>query len=475
VPTVAIVPTAARLATGIDVTRAESEMMTATSATAPVRAITDLQLPEQEKVTAGGHSRFVRFVVVVALLLGSGGAYMAYLRNPPWLQAVRGAEYETTPVTVKGRDEVAIELSGFVAPYRKVSITPRIPGNIVHLGFDVGQRVKRGDLLAQLDDASYQADLKQAEAGLQAALSNLAEAKNGAQPEEIEQARTALEAAKSKLAFVTAELERSRKQTLSASEAELDQLLSAQNDARANVDTLTQKLRLLEKGPRPERIAALEAQVKQAEALVAKARYFVDNARILAPLDATVLEKNAEVGELLRPEGLNTNLCVLADLSIMEVEVDVQERDLHKISVGRPCKIIPDAFPEREYLGRIDRYQPQVNRSRGVVRVTIRIDQPDEYLLPEMNVRALILNPPSDEPVVETLWVPDSAIRQSHGEAWVFVLDGEVARRRPVQLGNKEGKRTQIVSGLSRDDVLVIAGDKRLVDGQTVRLKRAAR
>lgn len=450
-------------------------MMTATTAPAPVRAITDLQLPEEEKVTSGSSARYVRFFIVLLLLLAGGGAYLAYERNPPWLQAVRGTEYETTTVIVKGQNDVALELSGYVAPYRKVSITPRIPGIITYLGFDVGQRVKKGDLLAQLDDASYQADLIQAEAGLQAALSNLAEAKNGAQPEEIEQARTALEAAKSKLAFVTAELERSRKLTLSASEAELDQLLSAQNDAKANVDTLTQKLRLLEKGPRPERIAALEAQVKQAEALVSKAKYFVDNARILAPLDATVLEKNAEVGELLRPEGLNTNLCVLADLSIMEVEVDVQERDLQKISVGRPCKIIPDAFPDREYQGKIDRYQPQVNRSRGVVRVTIRIDQPDEYLLPEMNVRVQILQSPSETPVEETLWIPDSAIRQAQGEAWVFVLDGDVARRRKVELGRKEGKRTQIVSGLSREEVLVLAGDKRLVDGQTVRLKQSAK
>jgi len=448
-------------------------MTMATSA--PARAITDLQLPEQEKVTSGGASRFARFTATVLFLAAVGGGYVAYLRNPPWLQAVRGAEYDTVHVKVRGPNDVALELSGFVRPYRKVNISPRIPGTITHLPIDVGQVVKKGDLLAQLDDVSYQADLKQAQAGLQAAQSALDEAKNGAQDEEIAQAETALDAAKFKLAFITGEVQRNKKLTDSTSQSELEQLLSQQNDAQANVNTLEQKLSLLKKGVRPERVSGLEAQVKQAEALVAKAQYFLDNARILAPMDGTVLEKNAEVGEILRPEGLNTGLCVLADLSVMEVEVDVQERDLHKVQIGRPCKIIPDAYSDKQYAGKIDRYQPQVNRARGVVRVTIRIDEPDSLLLPEMNVRAQILEPPSQTPQAETLWAPDAAIYRADGKAWVFLLEGDVAVRRDVQVGDKDGKQVQIVSGVAPDDVLVLAGDKRLVDGQTVRRKKTAK
>jgi multidrug efflux pump subunit AcrA (membrane-fusion protein) len=448
-------------------------MMTATSATSA--DISDLQLPDSEKLTTGGNSRFVRFLAVALPLLVAGGGYIAYLRNPPWLQAVRGAEYDTATVISKGRDEVALELSGFVVPYRKVNISPRIPGTITQLPIDVGQKVKKGDLLAQLDDASYQADMQQAEAAVQVAQSALDEAENGAQPEEFEKARTALDAAKAKLAYATKEVERSKLLPDSTPAAEMDKLLSLQNDAQAQVTTLDQTLKLLEKGARPERLKGIEGQVKQAEALVAKAKYLLDNARITAPMDGTVLDKNAEVGEILRPEGLTTSLCILADLSVMEVEVDVQERDLHKIDVGRPCKIIPDAYSDREYLGKIDRIQPQVNRQRGVVRVTIRIDEPDDHLLSEMNVRALILNPPSDEPVAESLWIPEAAVTRRDGNAWVFVLQDDRAVRRDVELGDSEGKRTKVTSGLAKDDVVVLAGDKRLVDGQTIRLKKSAK
>jgi multidrug efflux pump subunit AcrA (membrane-fusion protein) len=444
-------------------------MTTATS------AISDLQLPDSEKITSGGNSRFVRFVLVAGALFLAGGSYVAWLRNPPWLQAVRGAEYDIAPVVVKGHDDVALELSGFVVPYRKVNMSPRIPGTITQLPIDVGQKVKKGDLLAQLDDASYQADMEQAVAGLQAAQSTLDEAKNGAQPEELEQARTTLSAAKLKLALLTKEVERARKLPDSTSPTQMDQLLSTQNDAQAQVTTLGLKLKLLEDGPRPETIKRIESQVASAEALVKKARYFLDNARITAPLDGTVLEKNAEVGEILRPEGLTTSLCILADLSVMEVEVDVQERDLQKIDIGRACTIIPDAYANREYHGKIDRIQPQVNRQRGVVRVTIRIDEPDEKLLPEMNVRAMILNPASDEPVAETLWIPDAAVTRRDGETWVYVLEDDRAIRRDVELGDMQGRRVQAKSGLTKDDQVVLAGDMRLVDGQTIRRKKAAK
>jgi len=448
-------------------------MTTVTSV--PASAITDLQLPEQEKLTTGGVSRFVRLAITLVGLALAGGGYIAYLRNPPWLQAVRGTEYDTATVTARGKDEVALELSGYVVPYRKVNISPRIPGMITELPIDVGQRVKKGDLLAQLDDDSYQADLKQAQAQLKVAQSAYLEAKNGAQPEELEQARISLKAAKKKLEFITADVERNKKLTDSTSQSELDQLLSAQNDAQANVNRLEQQLQLLENGARTETLSRLEGSVQQAQALVDKAQYYVDNTRMISPLDATVLEKNAEVGEILRPEGLTTSLCVLADLSVMEVEVDVQERDLHKIQLGRASKIIPDAYSDHEYLGKIDRFQPQVNRQRGVVRVTIRIDEPDKYLIPEMNVRALIMNPPSDTPVEETLWVADAAVTQKDGQAWVFVLDGDHAAKRTVTVGEKDGKRIQLLTGVHKDDVLVLAGDKRLVDGQVVRRKKSAK
>jgi HlyD family secretion protein len=430
-----------------------------------------LRIPEGERATSGGSSRLGMYLVWTAVLLLIGGGYVAYTRNPPWLQAVRGAEYETGTVVTMGREEIALELSGFVVPYRKVTVSSRLPGSITQVTFDVGQKVQEGELLAQLDDSTFQVDLQQAKAALQASQSRLDEMRNGALPEELEQARTAVDVAKSKVELATNEAERAEQLGDSTVQAELDVILGAKSDAEANLRTMEQKLRLLEKGIRPERIKGAEADVAQAQALVAKATKNIDNARILSPLTGTVIERHAEVGEIVRPEALVNGLCVVADLTTMEVEVDVQERDLQKVEVGRSGRIIPDAYPDRMYTAKVQRIQPLVSRQRGVVRVTLRIDQADQYLLPDMNVRALIENPPSATPVAETLWIPEAAVSPEADSSVVFRLDGERAVRTEVKLGEKEGKRVQVVSGLSAGETVVLPGGRRLVDGQTVRLK----
>lgn len=431
------------------------------------RPITDLQLGDAERTTGGGG--YAKAIGWLVLLGGAAFAVYCYRQNPNLLQELRGAEFDAASVIVKGAETVALELTGYVVPYRKVNVSPRIPGLIVKLTIDVGQQVKQGELLAQLDDASYQADLQQAQAMLKASISRSEELKNGAQPEEVAQVQASIDAAKSKLELVTAELQRAY--AVNDTPSSIDQLASTKKEATANKNSLEAKLQLLTKPARPERVRALEADVEQSESLVAKARYYLDNTRIVAPIEGIVLEKNAQVGEILRPEVLSTSLCILADLSIMEVEIDVQERDFSKIEIGRVCQIIPDAYPDRKYLGKIDRFQPMVSRSRGVVRVTIRIDEPDKYLLPEMNVRAIVEKPSGDAPATESLWIPEAAVLRNGPKAAVFVLQDNHARWKDVTLGGSEGKRVEVTAGLDPKDVVLLPGGKPLTDGQAVRRK----
>ncbi len=437
----------------------------------PPRAISDLQLREVERSTSGGG--FLRKVGWMLLFgLHGGGARWRWQNKPGGIPALAPTEFETANVIVRTPADQALELSGYIVPYRKVNVSPRIPGTVTQLTIDVGQLVKQGELLAQLDDASYVADLQQAEASLAAAISRHAELKSGAQPEEIEQARAALDTAHSKAELVAAELARAEQLGDSVTKAEYDQLRSAVRDAAANVRSFDQKLQLLTKGARIERLQAAEADIQQAQAVVAKAKYFLENTRISAPLDGTVLEKNAQVGEILRPEVLSTSLCILADLTILEVEIDVQERDLQKVEVGRGCEVVPDAYPDRQYRGKVERIQPTVNRQRGVVRVTLRITEPDRYLLPDMNVRATIDPPASALEEKETYWLPELAIRRDGEATSVFVVQDGMARQRAVTLGPAEGKLVQVLSGVASGESVVLgAGKLTIAEGQPIRRK----
>jgi RND family efflux transporter MFP subunit len=264
------------------------------------------------------------------------------------------------------------------------------------------------------------------------------------------------------------DLTRMAKLRADVTEAEWDHLVSAKTDAEANVRVLEQKLQLMKKPHRAERLQAAEAEVLQARALLEKAKTNLDHATLRAPFAGVVLERKAEVGENVRPDAMATGLCVLADMSELEVRVDVEEQSLGKLYPGQPCRIIPDAFPDQTYAARVSRWQLQVNRARAVVHVILSIDEPDAKLLSEMNCRAIILNT-SEGNEQETFWVPALAVVTDGGESVVYVADEGAARRRPVKVGETREKDVQILEGLSQTDVLVLPGKTPIADGEQLR------
>jgi multidrug efflux pump subunit AcrA (membrane-fusion protein) len=153
-----------------------------------------------------------------------------------------------------------------------------------------------------------------------------------------------------------------------------------------------------------------------------------------------------------------------------EAEVDVQERDLGALTIGGPCEIIPDAYPDRVYRGRVNRKQPIVNRQRGVVQVKITIEAPDEFLLPDMNARVLLLRSPAGSGV-SLPDIPRRALVPGSDPPAVFLLDGPVARLRPITTGVTTGDRVQVRAGLRPQDRVILPGDRPLADGQPVRAR----
>jgi RND family efflux transporter MFP subunit len=151
--------------------------------------------------------------------------------------------------------------------------------------------------------------------------------------------------------------------------------------------------------------------------------------------------------------------------------VDVQERELTNISVGQPCRIEPEAYPGQFYQGRVARIMPIANRQRGVVQVRVEVLNDDARLLPDMNCRVVILRAESSFSPDESLRVPQQAIFGEPNAAFLYVLDGHTARRRPVQLGAKDGDTVTIKEGLFSGERVVIPDGSSLRDEQTVRAR----
>lgn len=441
--------------------------------------VRSLQLGTSERRTAEFGFRGVRWLIFLSII--AGGVWWLANNEIPDIQGLREplaklkewmprgkTKFELVPVRVEGGEEVLLDLTGYITPKSKVNVSSRVPGLLVALNYEEGQTVEKGAELARLDDTILKADHAQALAAQLVAESHLLEMQNGALPEELEQARTAIEQARSRLAMLEKQYARDLKTKQDLVEAQLEQSESAVTDAKANLKTLEHKLKLLEDGPRAERLRAAEAEVAQANALVTKAQTALDNTVISAPISGVILERHGAVGEHLRPEALAAGLFVLADLGRLEVQVDVEEQGLGKLRVGQPCRIIPDAYSDRSYGAKISRWQPQINRARAVVRVILEIDEPDDLLLAEMNCRAIILSS-SASPQPETFWVPAAATVTENSEMIVFVNENGVARRRVVKLGETKNNQVQIVEGVTKTDQIIIPGEQPPTEGQPVK------
>ena len=297
------------------------------------------------------------------------------------------------PADIK-KDGLVHTDSGYIIPAHQILVSPKVSGMVLTLNVEEGLRVKKGDVLAELEKVDYDADVRRSQATLQLSRKRLEELVQGARPEEIKQAEAELAETQANLD----DLERSykRNKDLFAKKGATEQeLLSSEANAfamRRRLSKLNSTLALLREGPRVERIEQAKAEVQQAEADLSKAQWRLDNCTIRAPISGTILKKNAEEGNIVNPVAFNGSfsLCDMADLSDLEVDLSVQESNISKVFKGQRCKVQPEAFKDRSYDAYVHRLMPIADRSKGAVPVRVKVrvpaDEEGVFLKPEMRV-----------------------------------------------------------------------------------------
>lgn len=373
--------------------------------------VKSLRLPKHEPTRAGS-SWFAWLVALVAI----GGCVWFYWQ---WRAATRalasavenagslaagpvngasGGNVRTTPTASAG--EIALEYSGYVTPAHQILVSPQVSGRLLKLNIEEGRRVIKGEVLAEIDRTEYQADLARAHATLALNSQRLLELERGNRPEEIEQARAELAEWVAQVGQLEAEYNRSAQlvKNLLIPPQDFEITESKFRAMERRVERMRYSLKLMEDGPRQERIDSAKAEVDQARAEVMKARWKLDNCTIAAPISGTILKKNAEEGNIVNPVAFNGSfsVCELADLSDLEVSVDIQERDIANVFQGQSCRIrASEAYPDRSYSGIVSRLMPIADRAKGAIQVRVKLRIPPEeegvYLKPEMSAKVSFL------------------------------------------------------------------------------------
>lgn len=375
--------------------------------------VRSLRLPESRRANGAGGSSKLAWTLCLVFALSTGG--LAYRLQTVSSSTSASAETlaadgtsgnarseNSVTTTTAASGNVSLEAKGYIIPTRQILVSPKVSGMIMSLFVEEGRRVKKGDVLAQLEKVDYQSDHDRATAQLANARHRLAELENGNRPEEIEQAKSELAESEANLEQLKAEFQRTRELRQRGALADRDYEI-ADTGYRAmarRVERLRTNHGLMILGPRVERIAAARAEVQLMEAELAKARWRLDNCTIRAPVTGTILKKNAEEGNIVNPIAFNGSfsLCDLADLSDLEVDLSVQERDIAQVFKGQPCEVRADAYPSRVYRGVVSRLMPIADRAKAAISVRVKLQVPrDEegiYLKPEMGVVVSFLKTP---------------------------------------------------------------------------------
>ena len=239
--------------------------------------------------------------------------------------------------------DVVLTVSGYVIPRERIEISPRFQATVIWIGVHKGDRVKKGDVIVRLDDAEYRAKVLESEGNLSRAQADLA----------------------------NAEANLKRQHVLSSKNIDSERAL---DDARRARDMAL-------------------AQITVVQGQLAYARTYLEWCTIRAPINGTILEKLVEADELVTPmtfggtHGPSTALVSMADLTDLQVEIDLNEADLAKIHPKQRCRISPEAYPDKRYNGYVAEIAPEANRQKGTLQIKVQVEQPDSFMTPELSAK----------------------------------------------------------------------------------------
>jgi HlyD family secretion protein len=357
--------------------------------------VRSLRLPSQSAAAPARTNWFPWVLVGVLLLTSLGLGYRAIAVGRG--EAVKSAE-PVKPTgeqdAVAGSGDVALESKGYIIPAHQIQVSPKVGGMVTELNFEEGMRVKEGYVLAQLETVDYQADRDHAVGALAEAQQSLEELTQY-RGREIEQVKARWDEAQVQARMLEIDSRRSTRLRSGSAMADRDveQAESAWLAMKNHANSLRLDYELLVKGPRDKRIAAYEERVRQAKADLAKAQWKLDSCTVRAPIAGTILTKKAEKGNIVNPIAFNVsaNLCDMADLADLEVDLSIQERDVAQVFKSQKCRVVSEAFPNRKpYEGYVSRLMPTADRAKGAIPVRVKLHVPREeegvFLKPDMSV-----------------------------------------------------------------------------------------
>jgi RND family efflux transporter MFP subunit len=348
-----------------------------------------------------------------------------------WFQSLTAPAIEVTLTSVAwtspSQSNAVLNASGYVVAQRKAAIASKATGRLIQLNFVEGDRVKKNEIIAKLEDSDIRASLEQTKANLRMSEADLRDAQ----------------------------------QTLVRQRTLLDKVLSTQ----AEYDAADARLQRV--------IASIEV----AKATVLSAEVSLENTLIRAPFNGTVLTKNADIGEMVVPMaasvGSKSAVVTIADMTSLQVEADVSESNIERITTGQACEITLDAYPGIRYEANVDKIVPTADRAKATVMVKVAFKKYDSRVLPEMGAKVLFLTKASDPSTLQAkplLTVPASAVVERDGKRAAYRVIDNIASEVEIKTGKEQSGYVEILNGLTPGEKVISKVNDSIKDGVKVKV-----
>lgn len=418
-------------------------------------------------------------IAVVVLLSLSALAYRLIAGNVPEVEVARATVESSSDPT----SSVVLSATGYIVAHHKINVNSKVTGRVAWIGVEKGDKVKEGQVLVRLEDQEFRAQYEQAKGVVESARAQLEQLQNGSRPQEIQQAQHNLDEARATMANDKITLDRTKDLVAQGvlSRQALDDATGKYQASEQRVHSLEQTFALAKIGPRPEEISRAKGALLQAEGQRDYAKSQLDATVIRAPVGGTILERTAEKGELITAQfasaaegGPQGSVVSLADLSDIQVELDIAQDDFAKLAAKQKGIVTVDAFPDRKYEGQIAEISPEANRQKATVQVKVQILNPDEYLRPEMNATVKFLANEQKTDAANAgpagVFVPSAGVRERDGKKVVLLaFNGKVLQREVRVTAQRSGG--VMVSGLNGGEDVITAGPATLKDGDRIKIK----
>jgi RND family efflux transporter MFP subunit len=360
-------------------------------------------------------------IAVFVIVLG----YILFSRS---FESAIEVQLTTASLSSPSQANAVLTASGYVVAQRKAAVASKATGRLEYLGVVEGDRVKKGRVLARIEDTDMKASLDQARANLQLNEADLKDA--------------------------TQWLDRQKK------------LLQSGVSTQSDYDAAEARYR------------RVLASIDVAKAAVTGAEVALENTLIRAPFDGTVLTKNADVGEMVAPMAASASsksaVVTIADMGSLQVEADVSESNIERIVPNQPCEITLDAYPAVRYQGYVAKVVPTADRAKATVMVKVGFKSYDSKVLPEMSAKVLFLTKAADaaaSSATPMLTVPVTAVATRGGKKVVYAVQENQAVETPIVVGKEFGTLVEVTQGLTSGDKVIANVTEQITNGSHVKIR----